>query len=158
MQQTKLRGSVLLLIVGILMIIAGAFGVIISLLLGASGAILNGTVQSADLAEIMDQLNAILAQYNLSADVLAKAITTITILLVVSAILDIVFGILGIAFRNKAEKANLLFIFGIILVLVSLAGSFLPVIMFKAGFSIGSFLISLVLPVLYVVGAALNKS
>ena len=74
------------------------------------------------------------------------------------SIVEFVAGIIGVAYSKKPEKANTCFVWGIIVVVFTVIGTVLSLI---GGSSFGSqivyLLTGLVVPVLYIIGANLNK-
>lgn len=129
------KKNVLLLVTGILLIIGGAIGLIGSIiaLLGARVAV----VLFAD-------------QEGVGLLVFAA------VLLLLSAIVSLVTGILGVVNAGKPNKANVLIIFGIVTALLSVLGNILTVV---AGgqFSVLSLITGLIIPVLFLIGAFQSK-
>ena len=153
MQQNKPRGSVMILVVSIIMIIGSAFGLIASLITGAAGAFMKTAMTDADVQSALSQ-----SGLSVPADMLSQTLTIITIFSVISAIIELICAILGIVNRNKVEKAGLLIVLGIVMIVVSLVANVVPMVMWKATISAVSIIVGLVLPVLYLIGACLNKN
>lgn len=153
MQQNKARGSVMILVVSIIMIIGSAFGLIASLITGAAGSYVKTAMTDADIQSALAQ-----SGLQVPADKLSQALMIITILSVISAIIELICAILGIVNRNKVEKAGLLIVLGIVMIVVALVANLVPVFMWKAVISAVSVIVGLVLPVLYLIGAFLNKN
>ncbi len=153
MQQNKPRGSVMILVVSIIMIIGSAFGLIGSLITGAAGAFVKTAMTDTEVQSAISQ-----SGLSVPADMLSQTLTIITILSVISAIIELICAILGIVNRNKVEKAGLLIILGIVMIVVSLVANLVPMVMWKAAISAVSIIVGLVLPVLYLIGAFLNKN
>ena len=153
MQQNKPRGSVMILVVSIIMIIGSAFGLIGSLITGAAGAFVKTAMTDTEVQSALSQ-----SGLSVPADMLSQTLTIITILSVISAIIELICAILGIVNRNKVEKAGLLIILGIVMIVVSLVANLVPMVMWKAAISAVSIIVGLVLPVLYLIGAFLNKN
>jgi hypothetical protein len=103
------------------------------------------------------------------------------VILIVGAV-DLIFGIFGIRYRNRAEKAQLLIIFGVVQIIITVASMVYSNMMnesmmgvlsqlqnlygaagmgYSSTLSAGGFSwtsgISFILPVLYIIGAILNK-
>ena len=153
MQQNKPRGSVMILVVSIIMIIGSAFGLIASLVTGAAGAFVKTAMTDADIQSALAQ-----SGLQVPAGMLSQVLTIITILSVISAIIELICAIIGIVNRNKVEKAGLLIGLGILMIVVSLVTNLVPMFMWKAAISAVSIIVGLVLPVLYLIGAFLNKT
>ena len=130
------KGAGFLKVTGILMIIGGAISIILAII-----AILG----IAALAYISDG--------EISLGLLYAA----GILSLVSAIAQLVAGIVGVKNAKRPEKAQTCIIWGIIVALLCVAGSVLTVVGGNA-FPVASLLIGLVLPVLYIIGAVKNKA
>ncbi|MBQ3552594.1 MAG: hypothetical protein IJA35_05540 [Clostridia bacterium] len=130
------KGAGFLKVTGILMIIGGAISIILAII-----AILG----IAALAYISDG--------EISLGLLYAA----GILSLVSAIAQLVAGIVGVKNAKRPEKAQTCIIWGIIVALLCVAGSVLTVVGGDA-FPVASLLIGLVLPVLYIIGAVKNKA
>ncbi len=129
------KKNTLLFVTGILLIIGGAIG-----LIGSIIALLGARVVAVMFA----------GQEGVGLLVFAA------VLLLISAIVSLVTGILGVVNAAKPEKANVLIVFGILTALFSVLGNILTV----AGggsFSVFSLIIGLALPVLFLVGAFQNK-
>ena len=135
MTTTKTKGSGFLKVTGILMIIGGAISVILGIIAALGVAALvyisDGTVSSALLY-------------------------TSVILMIVSAVAELVAGIIGVANCKKPEKAGICIVWGIIVAVLSVAGTILNSVG-GGSFSAFSLILGLILPVLYIIGAVFNK-
>ena len=135
MESTKTKGTGFLKVTGILMIIGGAISVIMGIIavlgVAALAYISDGTVSSALLY-------------------------TSVILMIVSAVAELVAGIIGVANCKKPEKAGVCIAWGIIVAVLSVAGTILNSVG-GGSFSAFSLILGLVLPVLYIIGAVFNK-
>ena len=135
MESTKAKGAGFLKVTGILMIIGGAISVILGIIAALGVAALvyisDGTVSSALLY-------------------------TSVILMIVSAVAELVAGIIGVANCKKPEKAVVCIAWGIIVAVLSVAGTILNSVG-GGSFSAFSLILGLVLPVLYIIGAVFNK-
>ena len=149
MQQNKPKGSVMILVVSILLIIGAAFGLIGSLATGAFNLLMNN-------AEVQSALSQ--SGLKVPADQLSGALTFITIFVLVSSIVELVSGIFGLINRNKVEKSVLLIVFGIIMIVVSVLANLVPTFLWQAPLAPLTVIVGLVLPVLYLIGAFLNKN
>lgn len=135
METTKTKGTAFLKVTGILMIIGGAISVIMGIIAALGVAALvyisDGTVSSVLLY-------------------------TSVILMIVSAVAELVAGIIGVANCKKPDKAGSCIVLGIIVAVLSVAGTILNSVG-GGSFSAFSLILGLVLPVLYIIGAVLNK-
>lgn len=135
MESTKAKGTGFLKVTGILMIIGGAISVILGIIAALGVAALvyisDGTVSSALLY-------------------------TSVILMIVSAVAELVAGIIGVTNCKKPEKAGSCIVWGIIVAVLSVAGTILNSVG-GGSFSAFSLILGLVLPVLYIIGAVFNK-
>lgn len=135
MESTKTKGTGFLKVTGILMIIGGAVSIILSIIaalgIAALAYISDGTVSSALLYASV-------------------------ILMIVSAVAELVAGIIGVANCKKPEKAGSCIVWGIIVAVLSVAGTVLNSVG-GGSFSAFSLILGLVLPALYIIGAAFNK-
>ena len=135
MESTKTKGAGFLKVTGILMIIGGAISIIMGIVAALGVAALvyisSGTVSSA---------------------LLYASVT----LMIVSAVAELVAGIIGVANCKKPEKAGVCIVWGIIVAVLSVAGTILNSVG-GGSFSAFSLILGLVLPVLYIVGAVINK-
>ncbi len=135
MESTKTKGTGFLKVTGILMIIGGAVSIILSIIaalgIAALAYISDGTVSSALLYASV-------------------------ILMIVSAVAELVAGIIGVANCKKPDKAGSCIVWGIIVAVLSVAGTVLNSVG-GGSFSVFSLILGLVLPVLYIIGAAFNK-
>ena len=135
MESTKTKGTGFLKVTGILMIIGGAVSIILSIIaalgIAALAYISDGTVSSALLYASV-------------------------ILMIVSAVAELVAGIIGVANCKKPDKAGSCIVWGIIVAVLSVAGTVLNSVD-GGSFSAFSLILGLVLPALYIIGAAFNK-
>lgn len=135
METTKTKGTGFLKVTGILMIIGGAISVIMGIIaaigVAALAYISDGTVSSALLYASV-------------------------VLMIVSAVAELIAGIIGVANCKKPEKAVSCIVWGIIVAVLSVAGTILNSVG-GGSFSAFSLILGLVLPVLYIIGAALSK-
>ena len=129
------KGSVLLKVAGILMIIGGAISIVL------------GIIAIVGVAAL-----AYMSNGELSSGLLYLA----CVLALVGGALQLIAGIIGVKNWNKPEKAKTCIVWGAIVAAISV----LSVILTAAaggGFSILSLLLGLALPALYIVGAITNK-
>lgn len=136
------KGAQFLKVTGIIMIIGASIGIIMSIL----ALIGTAAIDAMDLSSISEELN-----YNIGL------LYASGVLSLVGGAIEMVAGILGVANSKKPEKANTCIVFGVIVILFSLAGSILTVVGGQS-FPVVSFLLGLILPVLYLVGAYKNKA
>lgn len=131
----KTKGSGFLKVTGILMIIGGGISIIMSII---------AVLGVAALVYISDG--------EASSAMLYASVA----LMVVSAVAQLVAGIIGVVNCKKPEKAGVCMAWGIIVAVLCIAGTILN----SAGggsFSILSLVLGLVLPILYIIGAVFNK-
>ena len=76
--------------------------------------------------------------------------------MLISAVAELVAGIIGVVNCKKPEKAVVCIAWGIIVAVLSVAGTILNSVG-GGTFSVFSLLLGLVLPVLYMIGAVFNK-
>ena len=135
MEQTTTKGATLLKVMGILMIIGGAISVVMSI------------IAVAGIAAI-----AYLSDGAVSMGMLYAS----TALMAVGSVAELIAGILGVANSKKPEKAKTCVVWGVIVAALSVAGIVLNAIG-GGSFSAVSAVTGLVLPVLYIIGAARNR-
>ncbi|MBR4344408.1 MAG: hypothetical protein IKP88_17190 [Lachnospiraceae bacterium] len=128
------KGSTMLKVVGIIMIVFGGIGIIISLLAFAGTAILS------------------------AAGVKMGIYYFACVVSLIAAVAELVTGILGVSNHNKPEKAQLLLICGIVVIVLAFLGDIILPIIAGTSASIVSFLLACVLPVLFIIGAMQNKN
>lgn len=131
----KTKGSGFLKVTGILMIIGGGISIIHSII---------AVLGVAALVYISDG--------EASSAMLYASVA----LMVVSAVAQLVAGIIGVVNCKKPEKAGVCIAWGVIVAVLCIAGTILN----SAGggsFSILSLVLGLVLPILYIIGAVFNK-
>ena len=130
-----MKGHKFLKVTGILMIIGGAFGIIAGIvaILGVSG--LAALVGSAAGTGILYMAS---------------------ILCLVSGIVQLIAGIMGVKNCEKPEMAQNCIVWGAIVAALSILGNILNVVA-GSGFSVTSLITGLILPALYIYGACLNK-
>lgn len=129
------KGSGFLKVTGILMIIGGSLSMILAII---------AVLGIAALAYISD---GVLSSGLLYA---AGAISLI------SAVVEFVAGIIGVKNCKRPEKAATCMVWGIMVIVLCVVSSILTVVGGDS-FPTFSFLLGLVLPVLYIIGALKNK-
>ena len=77
-------------------------------------------------------------------------------LMIVSAVTQLIAGIIGVKNCKKPEKAGTCMVWGIIVAVLCVVGTILNSVG-GGSFSVFSLMLGLVLPVLYIIGAAFNK-
>lgn len=132
MEQTTPKGASFLKVTGILMIIGGGISLIVAIvaLLGIAALALLGASSGMLYA--------------------AGALT------LVSAVAELVTGIIGVANAKRADKAGMCMAWGIVVAVLCVAGCILTVVG-GGEFPVFSLILGLVLPVLFIIGAAKNK-
>lgn len=139
----KLAGKTYLKVTGVFYIIGGVFSIIIGALLPAMIDFL--LEMSEEMGMAISELQE-LVQINIT---LAVAVT------IALALLHLVAGIIGVKFCNSREKAQLCYMIGIILIVVTTIQQLFNIL--DQSFGVISAVISYVLPGLYFVGARKNK-
>lgn len=132
MEQTTPKGASFLKVTGILMIIGGGISLIVAI---------------AALLGI-----AALAVLGASSGILYAA----GVLTLVSAVAELVAGIIGVVNAKRSEKAGLCMAWGVIVAVLCVAGCVLTAVG-GSDFPVLSLILGLVLPVLFIIGAAKNK-
>lgn len=128
-----MKGSKFLKVTGILMIIFGALALILSI------------VAAIGLAALA------------SLDLNTWQYTAAVILMLVGSIFELIAGIVGVKNCNKPEKAGTCMVWGIIVIALSVLSNVLTLVGNPDNFSIVNLLTGLVIPVLYLIGAVMNK-
>lgn len=128
-----MKGSKFLKVTGILMIIGGAFGII------------GGIVA-------MIGVGALAAVLETSAGGLMLA----SVLILASAVFQLIAGIMGVKNCDKPEKAQSCLIMGVIVAILSVSGNVISNVL-GSDFNIFSYATGLIIPVLYIIGAVKNK-
>jgi len=82
--------------------------------------------------------------------------STVFILSIIASVVELVTGIIGVAWCKKPEKAKLCLAFGIIILVLNLANYILQINTYGASNIIFSMIVGSILPVLYIIGAVLN--
>ena len=135
METTTTKGTGFLKVTGILMIIGGGISIIMGIIAALGVATLayisDGTVSSALLYASV-------------------------VLMLISAVAELVAGIIGVVNCKKPDKAGSCTVWGIIVAVLSVAGTILNSVG-GGSFSAFSLILGLVLPVLYIIGAVFNK-
>ena len=109
----------------------------------------------ATILGIIAVLSVAALAYIASAHSEAAMLYASTILFLVSGIVELIAGIIGVLNAEKPQKAKVCIVWGALVAVLSVAGTILGV----AGggdFSAFSLVLGLVLPVLYIIGAVKN--
>lgn len=128
-----MKGSKFLKVTGILMIVFGALALILSI------------VAAIGLAALV------------ALEVNTWQYTAAVILMLVGSIFELIAGIVGVKNCNKPEKAGTCMVWGIIVIALSVLSNVLTLVGNPDNFSIVNLLTGLVIPVLYLIGAVMNK-
>lgn len=134
--ENQANGKTMLLVSSILMLIGG----IVSAISSAIGFAMGGLFAANKGVE--------------GADSLASLFTAYAVVILVLAVFQIVASIFGIVNRAKPERAQACFVMGLILVLIAVFSIVLSI--YLESFAIAQ-IFSLVLPLLYVGGARMNR-
>ena len=129
-----MKGKQFLKVTGILMIIGSAFGII--------GGIV-ALVSVATMAALLDT----------STGTLTRA----SVLILAGAVFQLIAGIMGVKNCEKPEKAQACLVMGVIVALLSVAGNVMSNVV-GSKFNIMSYASGLIVPILYIIGAAKNKA
>lgn len=128
-----MKGRTFLKVTGILMIIGGSIGII--------GGIL-AVIGASALASVLET--------NSSSFIFAG------ILILIGAIIQLVAGIMGVKNCARPEKAQSCIVMGVLVALFSIIGNIISTVSGNS-FSVMSLITGLIVPVLYIIGAVLNK-
>ena len=128
-----MKGSKFLKVTGILMIIGGAFGII--------GGII-AMIGAGALAAVLETS--------------AGGLMLASALILASAVFQLIAGIMGVKNCDKPEKAQTCLVMGIIVAILSVAGNVISNVL-GSDFNAFNYATGLVIPVLYIIGAAKNK-
>lgn len=128
-----MKGSKFLKVTGILMIVSAAFGIIggIIALIGAGA-----------LAAVLETS--------------AGGLMLASALILVSAVFQLIAGIMGVKNCDKPEKAQSCMVIGVIVAILSVAGNVISNVL-GSDFNIMNYATGLIIPILYIIGAAKNK-
>lgn len=139
MNNTELKGRLMLKVVGILYIIFAALSILTGLMAVVGGAAL-GIAGGESLA--------------LGLGVIAMVLGVVAIL---SSTFSLVAGILGVKWCNRPDKAGVLFVLGVVLTALAVLNLLSSFGGDNGSAAVVGALIGLVLPVLYTLGAWQNK-
>ena len=147
-QNVQPKGSMLLKVVSILMIIGGIIGAIGSVIMIVIAAILPTALNDPEV-------QASMAAEGTSAAAVTGVFVVATIILIVSAVIEIIAGVKGKKNWNNPAEAKTLIIWGAVCAVLSVIGN---IFMASSDSSIVLSLITgLVIPVLYIIGAVQLK-
>lgn len=135
MTTAKTKGSDFLKVTGILMIIGGGLSIILGIfaVLGVAAMV-----------------------YISGGEVSSAMLYASVVLIIVSAVAQLAAGIIGVVNCKKPEKSGSCIVWGVIVAALCVAGTILNSVG-GGSFSIFYLMLGLVLPVLYIIGAVLNK-
>lgn len=137
-----MRGQRFLKVTGILMIAMCAFNIIIGgLALIGSGATMALATQDTEVAAMSGVIGIV---------------SILSILMILSGIAELVAGIIGIANCKKSEKAHIHLLCGIIVILFGIIQAGFEVCTYGM-FNIFNFTLNMIIPILYVYGAVMNR-
>ena len=128
-----MEGRKFLKITGILMIIGGAFGII--------GGIV-AMIGAGALAAVLETS--------------AGGLILASVLILASAVFQLIAGIMGVKNCDKPEKAQSCLVIGIIVAILSVAGNVISNVL-GSDFNVFNYATGLIIPILYIIGAAKNK-
>ena len=128
-----MKGRKFLKATGILMIIGGAFSII--------GGIV-AMIGAGALAAVLETS--------------AGGLILASVLILASAVFQLIAGIMGVKNCDKPEKAQSCLVMGVIVAILSVAGNVTSSVL-GSSFNITSYVTGLVIPVLYIIGAVKNR-
>ena len=128
-----MKGRKFLKVTGILMIIGGVFGII--------GGIV-AMIGAGALAAVLETS--------------AGGLMLASVLILASAVFQLIAGIMGVKNCDKPEKAQSCIVIGVIVAILSVAGNVISNVL-GSDFNIMSYATGLIIPVLYIIGAVKNK-
>lgn len=128
-----MKGRKFLKVTGILMIIGAAFGIF--------GGII-AIIGAGALAAVLETS--------------AGGLMLASMLILVSAVFQLIAGIMGVKNCDKPEKAQNCLVMGIIVAVLSVAGNVISNVL-GSDFNIFSYATGLIIPILYIMGAVKNK-
>ena len=128
-----MKGRKFLKVTGILMIIGGAFGII--------GGIV-AMIGAGALAAVLETS--------------AGGLMLASVLILASAVFQLIAGIMGVKNCDKPEKAQSCLVMGVIVAILSVAGNIISNVL-GSNFNILSNATGLIIPILYIIGAVKNK-
>ncbi len=128
-----MKGRKFLKVTGILMIIGAAFGIF--------GGII-AIIGAGALAAVLETS--------------AGGLMLASMLILVSAVFQLIAGIMGVKNCDKPEKAQSCLVMGIIVAVLSVAGNVISNVL-GSDFNIFSYATGLIIPILYIIGAVKNK-
>ena len=129
-----MNGHKFLKVTGILMIVGGALSAILG---------------------IVAVLGVAALAYIASAQTEAGMLYASTILLLISGVVELIAGIIGVINAEKPQKAKACIVWGALVAILSVAGTILGVVG-GSDFSVSGLVLGLVLPVIYIIGAVKN--
>lgn len=129
-----MNGHKFLKVTGILMIIGGALSAILG---------------------IVAVLGVAALAYIASAQTEAGMLYASTILLLISGVVELIAGIIGVINAEKPQKAKACIVWGALVAILSVVGTILGVVG-GSDFSVSGLVLGLVLPVIYIIGAVKN--
>ena len=133
------KGSTMLKVVGILMIIFGGIGIIVSIVAFGTVALVDGIAGAVEA-----EVNLGLAYFG-------------CVLALLGSIAELVTGIMGVANHNKPEKAQLCLICAVVVIGLAILGDLIVPIIAGSGISWFGLIFNLILPGLFIYGAIQNK-
>ena len=128
-----MKGRKFLKVTGILMIIGAAFGIF--------GGII-AIIGAGALAAVLETS--------------AGGLMLASALILVSAVFQLIAGIMGVKNCDKPEKAQSCMVIGVIVAILSVAGNVISNVL-GSDFNIMNYATGLIIPILYIIGAAKNK-
>lgn len=128
-----MKGRKFLKVTGILMIIGGAFGIIGGIVAMAGAGALAAVLETS-----------------------AGGLILASVLILASAVFQLIAGIMGIKNCDKPEKAQSCIVIGVIVAILSVAGNVISNVL-SSDFNIINYATGLIIPVLYIIGAVKNK-
>ena len=134
------KRNMLLFVVGILMIIGGAIGIIVGL-----GAV-----------ACTAALGSLLSEAEVSAGGATAWLTIASVLILAGGAIELVAGILGVANANKPEKAQTCIVFGFLVIAIGVLSQILTLVG-GGSFDFLTLLSSVAVPALYLIGAFQSK-
>ena len=143
------KGSTLLKVVSILMIIGGIIGAVGSLIMALVAGAASVAVQDAEV-------QASIAEAGTTAGTVQTILWVSTIIMIISAVIEIIAGVKGKKNWNNPAMAKTLIIWGVVCAVISVIGNIISAT--GDGVSPLTIITGLVIPILYIIGAVQLKN
>ena len=143
------KGSMLLKVISIIMMVGGIIGAVGSVIMALAAGVFSAFTSDASVQQAASDAGV-------NATAIGAMLWVAVAILIITAVIEIIAGVKGKNNWNNPAAATTLIVFGVVCAVLGVVGSILFAT--NGGSAVVSIITSVVLPVLYIIGAVQLKN